>query len=100
LAEALVRHLDVEGEFYIDDAGRGPWIRLPRLDGTMSATGLSASQVLTGDPGLAVLVLAAVLDYTLSQSPARREDVAHVERLFGLFRRAGDAFERRAAESR
>ena len=36
-------------------------------------------------------VLAAVIDYNLAQSAARREDIEYVERLFALFRQATDA---------
>jgi hypothetical protein len=45
---------------------------------------------LSGDPRLAALVLAAVIDYNLAQSPARREDIESVERIFTLFRQVID----------
>jgi hypothetical protein len=68
LAEPLLRYFEANGEFYVDGAGRGPWISLPLVDGEMHSTGLSRSQILAGDPRLAVLVLAAVIDYNLRVS--------------------------------
>jgi hypothetical protein len=39
------------------------------------------SQILAGDPRVAVLVLAAVIDHNLHQSDARREDIEYVDGL-------------------
>jgi hypothetical protein len=61
---------------------------LCRSGGELASTGLSTSHVLSGDSRLAALVLAAVIDYNLPQSPARREDIEYVERIFALFRQA------------
>ena len=96
LSELLLRYLEANGEFYVDGAGRGPWISLPLVDGKAHATGLSRSQVLAGDPGLAVLILAAVIDYNLSQSEARREDIGYMDAMFALFRQASDTIGRQA----
>jgi len=91
LSETLLHYVDAKGEFYIDGTGRGPWIRLPLGGGEMDSTGLSASHVLTGNPRLAVLVLAAVLDYNLHESDARREGRERLDDLFTLFRQASGA---------
>jgi len=90
LSGLLLRYLEANGEFYVDGAGRGPWISLSLVDGETHSTGLSRSQVLAGDPGLAVLILAAVIDYNLSQSEARREDIGYMDAMFALFRQASD----------
>ena len=87
-SRALLRLLEVEGEFYIDRSG--PWLRLPLADGVWGASGVSRSQVLAGDPRVAVLVLAVAIDHNLSQSGSRREDFAYVQELVTLFRRASD----------
>ena len=88
LSKPLLQYFEANGGFYIDEATGGPWMRLPLVDGEMAATGLSASQILAGDPRLAVMVLAAVIDYNLHQTEARREYIDYVEGLFGLFRQA------------
>jgi len=89
LSEQLLAYFAVQGSFYIDEDGRGPWIRLP-VPGVQAAeaTGLSESQILTGSPRLAFLVLAAVIDHNLYETGDRREDLEHMERLFALFRQA------------
>ena len=91
ISETLLHYFDAKGEFYIDGTGRGPWIRMPVGRGEMDSTGLSASHVLAGDPRLAVLVLAAVLDYNLHESDARREGRERLDDLFTRFRQASDA---------
>lgn len=90
LSKQFVNYFDAHGRFFVDADGRGPWISLPLADGDVASTGLSVSQVLTGDPRLATLVLAAVIDYNLSQSPAHREDIAYVESAVRLLRQATD----------
>jgi hypothetical protein len=45
---------------------------------------------------VAVLVLAAVIDYNLYQSEARREDIEYVDDMFILFRQASDTLGRQA----
>lgn len=72
---------------------------LPLIEGDMQSTGLSASKVLEGDPRVALLVLAAVIDYNLYQSDARREDIAYVDELFTLFRRASAGIDHQVAGS-
>jgi len=85
----LLRLFEADGEFYVDR--RGPWLRLPLVEGEWGATGVSRSQILAGDPRVAVLVLAAVIDHNLHQSDARREDIAYVDGLMTLFRQASGA---------
>ena len=94
LSKQLVKYFDANGQFFVAVDGRGPWITLPLADGAPASTGLSASEILSGDPRLAALVLAAVIDYNLSQSQAHREDIEYVERIFALFRQATDAMGR------
>ena len=95
LSRQLLQYFEAHGEFSVDEAG--PWISLRLDEGEASSTGLSTSQVLSGDPRLAVLVLAAVIDYNLYQSEARREDMGYVDSVFTLFRQASDAAGRVAA---
>ena len=97
LSKQLVEYFDANGQFFVAVDGRGPWITLPLADGALASTGLSTSQILSGDSRLATLVLAAVIDHNLSQSPARREHIEYVERIFALFRQATDAIGRQPA---
>lgn len=97
LSEPLLKYFEANGGFYIDEASGGPWMRLPLVDGEMASTGLSMSEILKGDPRLAVMVLAAVLDYNMYQAEARREDIGYVEEIFGLFREASLALSRQPA---
>ena len=90
-SEPLLQYFETHGSFYIDEASGGPWMRLALVDGEMASTGLSTSQILAGDPRLAVLVLAASIDYNLHQTQARRENIDYVEGLFRLFRQATEA---------
>jgi hypothetical protein len=96
LSEQLLQYFEANGEFYVDDSGRGPWISLPLFDGETHSTGLFRSQILAGDPRLAMLVLAAVIDYNLYQSDARREDIEYMDGMFTLFRQASDTIGRQA----
>lgn len=96
LSEPLLRYLEANGDFHVDGAGRGPWITLRLADGEPYSTGLSRSQILAGDRRVAVLVLAAVIDYHLYQSEARREDIAYVSDMFTLFNQASDTGGRQA----
>ena len=89
-----MEYFDANGQFFVAVDGRGPWITLPLAGGELASTGLSTSHILSGDSRLAALVLAAVIDYNLSQSPARREDIEYMERIFALFRQATDAIRR------
>jgi hypothetical protein len=95
LSEPLLRYFEARGVFFVDSE-RGPWMTLPLVEGDMHSTGLSTSQILEGDPRVAVLVLAAVIDYNLYQSKARREDIADVNRMFTLFRQASATLDRQA----
>jgi len=97
LSKQLVEYFDANGKFFVAVDGRGPWITLPLAGGERASTGLSTAHILSGDSRLAALVLAAVIDYNLSQSPARREDIEYVERIFALFRQATDAIGRQPA---
>ena len=90
----LLRLFEAHGEFYVDR--RGPWLRLPLIEGEWGATGVSRSQILAGDPRVAVLVLAAVIDHNLHQSDARREDIEYVDGLMTLFRQASHTIGRQA----
>jgi hypothetical protein len=95
LSEPLLQYFEASGDFYVD-AGRGPWITLPLVEGQKHSTGLSRSQILAGDPRVAVLILAAVIDYNLYQSGARREDIEYMNQMFALFRQANDTIGRQA----
>ena len=88
LSAQLIEYFDHHARFFVAADGRGPWIGLTLADGTAASTGLSTSQIAAGDPRLATLVLAAAIDYHLSQSERRREDIAYVESLLRLFRQA------------
>jgi hypothetical protein len=92
LSRQLLRSFEADGEFYVERGG--PWIRLPLGEGEWRATGLSRSQILDGDPRVATLVLAAVIDYHLHQSESRREDIEYVDGLFTLLRQASGAIGR------
>jgi hypothetical protein len=90
----LLRLFEADGEFYVDRGG--PWLRLPLNEGEWGATGVSTSQILAGDPRVALLVLAAVIDHNLRQSSARREDITYVNGLISLFRQASEIIGRQA----
>jgi hypothetical protein len=92
----LLRLFEADGEFYVDRGG--PWLRLPLVEGEWGTTGVSRSQILAGDPRVAVLVLAAVIDHNLLQSDARREDIEYVGGLISLFRQASDTIVRERVE--
>jgi hypothetical protein len=98
LSEQLLRYFEARGDFYVDGAGPGPWISLPLVDGETHSTGLSRSQILAGDPRVAVLVLATVIDYNLYQSEARREDIEYLDGMFTLFRQASVTIGRQAGD--
>ena len=61
---------------------------LPLVKGETHSTGLSRAQILVGHARVALIVLAAVIDYNLYQSEARREDIEYVTGMFTLFRQA------------
>jgi hypothetical protein len=63
----LLQYFEATGNFHVD-AARGPWMTLPLAEGDMQSTGLSRSQILVGDPRVALLVLAAIIDYNLYES--------------------------------
>ena len=90
----LLRLFEADDEFFVDRGG--PWLRLPLIEGEWGATGVSRAQILAGDPRVAVLVLAAVIDHNLRQSDARREEIEYVDRLMTLFRQASDIIGREA----
>ena len=69
---------------------------LPLVEGDMQSTGLSKSQILVGDPRVALLVLAAIIDYNLYESEGHREDIEYVQGMFALFREASDTMSRQA----
>ncbi|HET9191873.1 MAG TPA: hypothetical protein VFO21_03280 [Vicinamibacterales bacterium] len=89
LSRQLLQSFEADGQFYVDHAG--PWIRLQLREGEWRSTGLSRSQILSGDARLAALILAAVIDYHLHQPEARREDIEYVDGLFTLLRLASGA---------
>lgn len=84
-SSGLFRYFDAHGEFYVDPASRGPWMRLALADGRMYATGLSMSQIGEGDSRVAALILVAVLDYALHEPAERRSDVETLDGLFAAF---------------
>ena len=98
LSDPLLRYFEDRGEFFVD-AARGPWMTLPLIEGETQSTGLSRSQILAGDPRVALLVLAAIIDYNLYESEGHREDIAYVDGMFALFRQASDTISRQAGGS-
>jgi hypothetical protein len=88
LSEHLLQYFEAAGEFSVDDAGRGPWMALPRGDGARRSTGVSRAHIPAGDPDVALLVLAAVIDYNVHASAARREDIAYMNEMLALCRQA------------
>lgn len=88
LSEHLVRYFERHGEFFMDGSGRGPWMRLPLADGTTGATGVSASQVLAGDPRVAALVLIAAIDHNLHAVESHREGIERIDALSELLHQA------------
>ena len=95
LSDPLLQYFEARGAFYVD-AARGPWMTLPLVEGETQATGLSRSQILAGDPRVALLVLAAIIDYNLYESAGHREDIEYVHGMFALFRQASDTMSRQA----
>jgi hypothetical protein len=95
LSDPLLHYFEASGDFYVD-AARGPWMTLPLVEGETQSTGLSRSQILAGDPRVALLVLAAIIDYNLYESAGHREDIAYVDGMFALFRQASDTISRQA----
>jgi len=95
LSDPLLQYFEATGEFHVD-AARGPWMTLPLVEGDMQSTGLSRSQILVGDPRVALLVLAAIIDYNLYESEGHREDIEYVHGMFALFREASDTMSRQA----
>ena len=99
LSDPLLQYFEARGAFYVD-AARGPWMTLPLVEGETQSTGLSRSQILAGDPRVALLVLAAIIDYNLYESEGHREDIEYVDKVFTLFRQATDTIELRPARER
>ncbi len=95
LSDPLLQYFEARGAFYVD-AARGPWMTLPLVEGETQATGLSRSQILAGDPRVALLVLAAIIDYNLYESEGHREDIEYVHGMLALFRQASDTISRQA----
>jgi hypothetical protein len=95
LSGPLLQYFEARGDFSVD-ATRGPWMTLPLVEGERQSTGLSRSQILAGDPRVALLVLAAIIDYNLYESAGHREDIAYVDGMFALFRQARDTISRQA----
>ncbi len=95
LSDPLLQYFEARGDYYVD-AARGPWMTLPLVEGETQSTGLSRSQILAGDPRVALLVLAAIIDYNLYESDGHREDIEYVDRMFALFRQASDTISRQA----
>jgi hypothetical protein len=95
LSDPLLQYFEARGAFYVD-AARGPWMTLPLVEGETQSTGLSRSQILAGDPRVALLVLTAIIDYNLYESEGHREDIEYVHRMFALFRQASDTISRQA----
>ena len=95
LSDRLLQYFEATGDFHVDVA-RGPWMTLPLVEGETQSTGLSRSQILAGDPRVALLVLAAIIDYNLYESPGHREGIEYMHGVFTLFRQASDTISRQA----
>ena len=94
LSDPLLRYFEASGDFSVD--ARGPWMTLPLVEGETRSTGLSRSQILAGDPRVALLVLTAIIDYNLYESAGHRDDIEYVQAMFALFRQARDTISRQA----
>jgi hypothetical protein len=90
LSGRLLAYFEAHGDFYVDEARGGPWLRLPLGDGVQAATGVSRAGLMAGDSRLAALVLAAVIDYNLRQTAARREDIGQIEWALSFLRQASE----------
>ena len=88
LSDQLLRYFEAAGDFYVDSAGRGPWMRLHWRTGRRPRPGCPGPRSWPGIPRVAQMVLAAVIDYNLRQSEARRERVDYVDGLLTMFRQA------------
>lgn len=95
MSDPLLQYFEVNGDFSVD-AARGPWLTLRLGEGETPSTGLSRSQILAGDPLVALLVLAAIIDYNLYESAGHREDIEYVQGMFALFRQASGTISRQA----
>ena len=97
LSEQLLKYFEAHGDFYVDEATGAPWLSLSLANGERAATGLSRSHVMEGDPGLAALVLASVVDYNLQQSAAQRDDIEYLEWALTMLRQVSETVGRQAA---
>lgn len=86
ISRALLHRFDADGRFDVGEHGRGPWMTLPIGEWGPIATGVSAAEISDGDARLAILVLAAAIDYNLDVSDDRRADIREVDRLLALLR--------------
>ena len=91
----LLQYFEATGDFHVDTA-RGPWMTLPLVGGNVRSTQLSRSQILAGDPRVALLVLTAIIDHNLYESAGHREDIDYVHGMFALFRQVSDTISRQA----
>jgi hypothetical protein len=92
LADRLLAYFDSRGSVEIRPQ-RGAWMSLPLADGQTGRTGLSQSEILAGDPRVAALILAAVVDYNLHQRDGARDTWAHVSGAMRLLHQAAEAIE-------
>ena len=84
LSRPLFEKFEAGGRFSIDD-GHGAWMTL-RLGDVEETTGVSEAEVTAGDPRLAYLVLASVIDYNLAAPDEHRTTRAAMDRLIALLR--------------
>jgi hypothetical protein len=85
LSRRLLERFEADGRYSIDVLGPGPWMTI-RLFDRDSSTGLSLAMIGQGDPALAVLVLAAAIDYDLAVAERHRPPIDQVEWLLSLLR--------------
>lgn len=101
LSRRLTQHFESEGQFSIgggESEGLGPWLSLPLEGARRSGTGISRAELLSGDPRVAVLVLAAAIDGSVNGPRSRRDDLASVDELLALFAQAIETLERDPAQ--
>jgi len=90
LADHLFAFFERQGSITVDPR-QGPWIVLTLADGQAAGTGLSESQILTGDPRVATLILVAVVDHNLHQRGSRRDSWPRVSVMMRLLHQAAAA---------
>jgi hypothetical protein len=88
LSQDLLARFEAQGQISVDERGRGPWMTLPLAGTDAASTGLSEPEIGAGDPRLAFLILASVIDFNLGAPDGHRETASYMQRMFDLLRHA------------